>query len=86
MDDYRRQEFSIMYPIWKRNVVLEQTVAALRVKEKRVLFQYMREQGVTCHTFFPQFGMTAGEFASWHIIADSGRRHRGGASNPADAL
>lgn len=62
--------------MWKRNVVLENHVALLRVREKRILFVHMRSKSVDEHTLFPNFGMTAGEFAFWHIVADAERRKR----------
>jgi len=72
--EYSKCEFSIMYPVWKRNVVVERTVSQLRVKDKRLLFNLMRQPGVDENTFFPKYGITAGEFAVWHILADTARR------------
>ena len=46
MKEYAKCEFSIMYPAWKRNIVLEQSTTSLRVKDKRTIFQLMREPGV----------------------------------------
>ena len=74
-DSYRKCDSSIMYPIWKRNIVIECQTQHLRVRDKRVLFQYMRETEVDEKYFFPNYGITAGEFAVWHIIADSGKRN-----------
>ena len=65
-----------MYPTWKRNIVMERVVSQLRVKDKRLIFNLMRQPGVDENTFFPQYGMTAGEFAVWHILADTSRRTR----------
>jgi len=56
-------------------------VAALGVKEKRELFKWMRTgKEVDEHTFFPRYGLTAGEFAIFHILTDTGRNSSGAAN------
>lgn len=72
--EYKRCDVSVMYPVWKRNVVLERYVNGLRVKDKRIIFQYLRDSTTHENSYFPLYGFTAGEFAVWHIIADSGKR------------
>ena len=70
----------ITYPTWKKYIVLSCFVDSLRVKDKRQLFQIMRRQGdeLDHNSFFPAFGLTAGEFAIWQILSDNRKTRRRG--------
>ena len=47
----------------------------MKVKDKRSLFLTLRSAlDVTVDTFFPKYGITAGEFAVWQILAEYSRR------------
>ena len=47
----------------------------MKVKDKRSLFLTLRSaEDVTPDTFFPKYGITAGEFAVWQILAEYSRR------------
>lgn len=62
----------ITYPTWKKYIVVSCFVESLRVKEKRHLFQIMRRTPSLSHdTFFPTYGITAGEFAIWQILSEN---------------
>ena len=62
----------ITYPTWKKYIVISCFVESLRVKDKRHLFYIMRKSCDLCHdTFFPHYGITAGEFAIWQILSEN---------------
>ena len=62
----------ITYPTWKKYIVVSCFVESLRVKDKRHLFHIMRKSSMLSHdTFFPNYGIFAGEFAIWQILSDS---------------
>ena len=61
----------ITYPTWKKYIVISCFVESLRVKDKRHLFHIMRKSDQLSHnTFFPLYGITAGEFAIWQILSE----------------
>lgn len=67
----------ITYPTWQKYMVLSCFIEALRVREKRHIFQVMRRSHALTHdTFFPQYGITAGEFAVWQVLAESRKCRR----------
>ena len=62
----------ITYPTWKKYIIISYFVESLRVRDKRHLFQIMRKSPMLTHdTFFPNYGITAGEFAIWQILSES---------------
>lgn len=62
----------ITYPTWKKYIVISYYVESLRVRDKRQLFHIMRKSSELSHdTFFPAFGITAGEFAIWQILSET---------------
>ena len=68
---------SMNYPTWKKYIVLSKTIENLRVKDKRNIFQMMRvKDDVDEDTFFPLYGFTAGEFATWQVLKDTNSRKR----------
>lgn len=68
---------SINYPTWKKYIVLSRTIESLRVKDKRNIFQMMRvKEDVNEDTFFPMYGFTAGEFATWQVLKDANSRKK----------
>ena len=67
----------ITYPTWKKYIVISYFVESLRVKDKRHLFHVMRRTDSLTHdTFFPTYGITAGEFAIWQILTESRKPRR----------
>ena len=71
------RDVSIRYPTWKKNMVIYFSVSKLRVREKRLIFHVIRSaDDITHDSFFPAFGLTAGEFCTWHILADGCRRKK----------
>lgn len=68
-------EESLTYPTWKKYKVLHTCISNLRVRDKRTIFNIMRnDENVSHDTFFPMFGFTGGEFAVMHMLSDGGRR------------
>lgn len=63
----------ITHPTWKKYIVISCFVEGLRVKDKRHLFHIMRKstKSLSHDTFFPTYGITAGEFAIWQILSES---------------
>jgi hypothetical protein len=63
----------ITYPTWEKYMILSCFIETLRVKEKRQLFHTMRRYGqeLDHNCFFPQYGITAGEFAVWQVLSES---------------
>ena len=72
----------ITYPTWKKYIVLSYFVESLRVREKRQIFHIMRRNfSILDHdTFFPMYGITAGEFAVWQVLSESRKGRRKGTS------
>lgn len=67
----------ITYPTWKKYIVISCFVENLRVKDKRHLFYIMRRSDALDHdTFFPNYGITAGEFAIWQILSENRKSRR----------
>jgi len=62
----------ITFPTWKKYIVISCSVDSLRVKDKRQLFHIMRKTRNLSHdTFFPRYGITAGEFSIWQILSEN---------------
>lgn len=70
---------------FKKSLVLAKQIANLPTRDKRKLFQWMRVYGsnMDAQKFFPSVGVTAGEFATYFILAD--RDTRCSASSSASA-
>ena len=68
----------ITYPTWKKYIILSCYIESLRVKEKRQLFHIMRRFSASLdhNSFFPQYGITAGEFAVWQVLSDNRKGRR----------
>ena len=67
----------ITYPTWKKYMVLSCFIEALRVREKRHIFQIMRRSDQLSHdTFFPLYGVTAGEFSTWQVLTENRKTRR----------
>ena len=68
----------ITYPTWKKYIVLSYFIENLRVKEKRQLFHIMRRHDsiLDHNSFFPQYGITAGEFATWQVLSEHRKTRR----------
>lgn len=68
----QREHNFITYPTWKKYIIISCYVESLRVRDKRQLFHIMRKSDNLSHnTFFPSYGITAGEFAIWQILSES---------------
>ena len=65
----------ITYPTWIKYIVLSTVIESLQVKEKRQIFQIMRKtEDLSPHTFFPHYGLFAGDFATWQILCDKKKK------------
>jgi hypothetical protein len=55
---------------------LRESIAHLRVRDKRSLFLLMRTAAdqLTVDTFFPTYGFTAGEFAVGQVLSENNRK------------
>lgn len=63
------------FATWRKYIVIARHVDKLRVRDKRNIFHLMREcEHITADTFFPEYGITAGDFATWYVLKDSRRR------------
>ena len=72
---YSHCNLSVNHPTWKKYIVISKYVENLRVRDKRNIFQMMRlKADVTDDTFFPHYGFTAGEFATWQVLKDNARK------------
>ena len=70
MQDY------MSYPTWKKYNVLCNSITNLNVREKRNVFNIVRnDPNNTHHTFFPEFGFTTGAFCTWQILSMSQNRN-----------
>jgi len=57
--------------VWKMYVVTGQTVAKLRMRDKRDIFNAMRTvEQISQNALFPQHGFTAGEFLVWQVLRE----------------
>ena len=65
----------LTFPTWEKYMVLSATIEMLKVKEKRFIFNCLRNCECDKDSFFPSFGFTTAEFAVWQILSD-GRKHR----------
>lgn len=62
-------------PTYVKYCVIADVVERLSVKDKRRLFKLMRENvDVNVDAFFPAYGLTAGEFATWYVLSNGSRR------------
>lgn len=62
-------------PTWRKYIVIAHHVDTLRVRDKRAIFQLMRlHPDMTANSFLPEFGITAGDFATWYVLRDTRRR------------
>ena len=75
----------ITFPTWKKYMIISCYVEGLRVKDKRQLFHVMRKSDVLNHdTFFPRYGITAGEFAIWQILSENRKSRKSKDNNTED--
>lgn len=62
-------------PTYRKYIVIQNEVDKLSIKDKRRLFKIMRESDyIDANTFLPLYGLTAGEFSTWYVLAGSQRR------------
>lgn len=64
------------YGQWLKYVVLARAVAALEVRDKRALYQLLRQHEAPDDghdLFFPRHGFTAGAFCTWTILNETRR-------------
>jgi hypothetical protein len=75
-------EDSPLAATWSKYIVISYHVARLGMKDKRFLFSVLRNStDVDENVFIPQLGITTGEFAVFHTLAQSRAR----ASVPSSA-
>jgi len=65
-------------PTYKKNMVFYDVIKDFSVKDKRKVFAEMRTTNIKVNidTFFPQYGLTAGEFSTWAILTENNRKKR----------
>jgi len=58
------------YPLWEWNTVLSHCVSSMPMKDRRLIFHQARLLDVhaAVDLFFPQYGITFGEFAVWNTV------------------
>jgi hypothetical protein len=62
-------------PTYRKTLVFQSVVDNLTIKSKRRLFKLMREsKDMDVGSFFPLYGLTAGEFSTWYILGGAQRR------------
>jgi hypothetical protein len=62
-------------PTWIKYIVISRVVDSMTTRTRRVLFGLMRKTHWCTHdTFFPQFGLTAGEFCTFHALLQTRRQ------------
>lgn len=62
-------------PTYRKYLVVQNVVDKLSIKAKRRLFRLMREtKDMHVGTFFPLYGLTAGDFSTWYILSGTTRR------------
>jgi hypothetical protein len=61
--------------IIEKTGILKKHVSGLRMKDKRSMFLLMRSTGadLSPDTFFPEHGLTAGEFAVGQVLSSTSR-------------
>ena len=69
-------ELSQFEATFNKNVVFHDVIKDFSVKDKRRVFSDMRAAKVpiTVDTFFPRYGFTSGEFSTWTILTEGGRK------------
>lgn len=58
-----------------RQVALIKTVNALRIRDRRQIFSYLRDETSNEATFLPFFGLTLGEFSIAQVITSENKRN-----------
>lgn len=67
----------ISHTIWKRNQIMYDVIKDFSVKDKRTLFQHMRNYShIAPDTLFPKYGLTAGQFSTYNILTEHNRRRQ----------
>ena len=65
---------------WKKSLIQFHVVSKrVSVRQRRTIFNAIRsfKGGVlTADLFFPHFGMTLGEYCTWHILNEFSRKKR----------
>ena len=59
---------------WRKTIVQFATVKTMKVKQKRLIFNAMRSTNTNIDTFFPAFGLTAGEFCLFQILNETRKK------------
>jgi hypothetical protein len=64
------------YSTYRKNLVFYDVIKGFSVKDKRKILSLMRLPEVGVDTLFPSYGITAGEFSTWAILAGTGRKKK----------
>ena len=60
---------------YNKMINMQQAIANLRVRDKRSIFLLMRTaDSLSPDTFFPLYGLTAGEFPVGHVLSENNRK------------
>ena len=62
---------------YNRYCALEDTVRAMRIRDKRKIYQILRNyQQYGSQSFLPHYGLTFGEFSTFQILTENTRKRR----------
>jgi hypothetical protein len=63
------------YPTYVKYALIQKQIESYVVGDKRKIFRLMRENNndTTVNSFFPCYGLTAGEFSVWYVLRASKR-------------
>lgn len=71
---YVSKLFPGSYPTYMKYKLIQQQIESYVVGDKRKIFRLMREnKETTVSSFFPHYGLTAGEFSVWYVLRASKR-------------
>lgn len=67
--------------LWKstknKQLKLFEFIKKMQIKDKRCLFTVLRKQtDINADLFFPNYGMTLGEFCTFQILTEASRKDR----------
>ena len=68
----------VEHSIWQRYMVLGHSISMLSVKQRRHIFHTVRNSPhpTSADLFFPEYGFTLGEFATFQVLLADTRRKR----------
>ena len=67
-----------LHATYRKNLIMYEVIKGFSVKDKRKILSLMRLPEVGVDTLFPMYGITAGEFSTWAMLAGHNRRKKNG--------